>query len=101
MAPIMNKIFRRVEYWEVEYGDLEQLIGDTYGKEFSVISALCCGNDTMHSVRAQNCADKWEKREIQDWLDGGHEEIGLHGIFSDMCEKGLLEAGDYLVNVYW
>ncbi len=88
------------DYIQYNACDLDRLIESTYGKKFEVpyfmqdqklykVFGVCCVIDGFRDwvddqiVQLENS----EKRNLEM----------LEAIMSDLCTKGLLEAGDYLL----
>jgi hypothetical protein len=85
-----------------DYWDLEQLIQEVYGKEYEIVPMEEWNNDEQHSysLKKEKLQD-WEKAKLDAFLKGDCRNGSLRGILRDLCNKGELEEGDYLINVSW
>lgn len=91
---------------KVEYGDLEDFIKEVYGHLHEIVAAEESSNDTTLSFAGiGECPedyDKFEQEEFAEWLESGkHWPWGTRNILEALCLAGHIEAGDYLVSIYW
>ena len=98
--------FKEVKYFEVEYKDLEHYINSHYGTSgYSVVADMECSNDssvTIDCVKKQDL-DEYEKKELTKFLDsdGNDGSYITSTLMLDLCNKGLIPEGDYLIRVCW
>ena len=45
--------------------------------------------------------DEYIKKDINKFIETGKYSYLAHHLFQDMCNKGIIEPGNYLINVYW
>lgn len=89
---------------DVDYVDLEGFIEAHYGvDDYSVIADLECKNDSSHTVSVSGGKlDKYDTKTLNEFKSGKAEYgCSLHILMQDMCNEGVIEAGDYLINVSW
>lgn len=92
-----------VSYRKVDYNDLNDFISFHYGVEFDVVADQEMSNDSKMTVTV-------EPEEILDYdqekLDRLRERndyptYSLHVLLQDLCNRGHLAAGQYLICVSW
>lgn len=98
--------FSKETYYTCNYGDLEQLIIDTYGlKNFSIPASMESNNDS--DIDLGNITDKeldsYDIEAFNTWLTSKEEVLmwRVDLIMNDLVRKGLLPAGNWLVSVSW
>tara|TARA_Y100000034_G_scaffold117125_1_gene156258 strand:- start:450 stop:740 length:291 start_codon:yes stop_codon:yes gene_type:complete len=90
------------EYINYSACDLSQLIEDTYGKELNIPYEIMEDQKLyeVHGVCVMENSDDqdWVDDQIHEWKNGGcANSEQLEAIMSDLCAKGLLKEGDYLL----
>jgi len=105
MSDNMKLIGKEVSYIEVDYGDFENLVAETYGvNNCSFPACEECNNDTSHdySVSKGETLDDYEKKRLQKFIDNdGTKCYTARILFVDLYNKGLIPHGNYLVQVSW
>lgn len=95
---------KKSEVIEVDYNDLDDLITKTYGKQYECVAYEEWCNDESHTISVKHAElDAHQQEQIKQW-ETGSSRAGrfILGIFmQDMCNKGLIEAGEYLIKVSW
>ena len=87
----------------IEYHKLEELIKKVYGKEFSVISDMEAQNDSVHQMSVDGVAltDKYDLTRFNEWVNYNKEGFITNLIMQDLCSKGHLPPGKYLLKISW
>lgn len=90
-------------YKVIDYNDLDKLVSKTYGREYEVVAAQECNNDTCLSYYAdEEKFDKWDMAALRDWISGDNDDApSLHVLLNDMVNNSILEAGWYLIQISW
>ena len=93
---------QKVCYTEVKYHDLDDFIQEVYGHEFSCVADQEWNNDTKKTVWAEkeNLA-LYDQVKLDEFVKEGKYNFSLHVILSDLCNRGLMEPGKYLVSISW
>lgn len=87
---------------EIDYNELEQLVYDKLGfKQYDFVCAQECGNDSSHSFVVDGKISKWDKENLDKWAEGKDMAYGNQTVLNALCAKGFIEAGEYIVSVYW
>jgi hypothetical protein len=88
-----EKCFRVVDSEEVN-----AVIGEHFGIDYECVAEEQWGNDETHEVEVG-------PQEMQEYyrnkLKERKYEFMLHKLMDQMCFEGKLEAGAYLIEVYW
>ena len=90
------------EYIERNACDISRMIEDTYGKEFNIPYCIMEGDRYLKviGICVMEGEDQIEvEKQIHSWqnTNGCGDQEDLEAIMSDLCAKGKLEAGDYLL----
>lgn len=97
--------FTKREYYEIEYGAFENLVNEVYGVEgFNFVETRECSNDSEYTFLAEKKElDDYEKKELQKFINNSTHcgFCTVDSIFDDLCNKGIIESGNYMVNVCW
>ena len=88
--------------FEVDYNDLDRFIAHHYQLNYFE-GTLESSNDTSHSITVEKePLSKWDVTDMEKILkDGNCEYWKLHIVLQDLCNKGIIEPGQYLVRVSW
>lgn len=87
---------------KVRYRELEQFISDFYEMPFGILESMDYpNNDTCHLFRVTPLDYEPEALEIQVWLDEIGCQPSLRVLLSDLCREGVLDSGEYLIEVCW
>ncbi len=90
------------EIIEVDYDVFQEKVKDFYGvKEFSFVADQEASNDSIHEFSVSNPADYIDEEEMEEFKKTGKYSFLTDSILNDMCEKGEIEPGDYIINVCW
>lgn len=98
----------------VEYDDLEDLIKETFGHEFSIPEDLESGNDTYHLFKdiignpgitffndGSSFKSRLEIDELNIFKATGKHSFLTSTILEELCKQEKIEKGHYLINISW
>lgn len=96
---------KKVEFFVMSYGEWDKLVNQTYGKwDYEVVAEEEANNYSclkMEGVKREELADFY-LRDIKDWISGeNHQAPGKWQLATDMCNNGILEPGNYLIEISW
>jgi len=80
----------------IQYSDFDKLVRKHYNKpDYEVLIGLECGNDTEHLFHV--------KKEPIDEYDMDSKRFFEYPqtILNDLCNKEIIEEGEYLIQVCW
>jgi hypothetical protein len=87
---------------EVDYGDLDRFIQEVYGHEYEIVADQELGNDCCKSVTVKKeKLNQWEQADLDMFISTGIYRYMLHTILSDLCNRDLLEPGEYVIEISW
>jgi ubiquitin C-terminal hydrolase len=94
---------RKQEYSIVHFKDLEKLIKKVYGKEYNIPASMEWSNDSSHEVNINKTFSAWNVEMIKWLSEPNNNEVhgALYAILNDLCLRGELPAGEYLIEVCW
>lgn len=88
----------------IDYRDVEKLIQEAYDVgEWSFVADNELGNDSdlELNIKAEPL-DKWQQPKLDRFIDTkGQGSFMTRTLLTDLCNKGVLEPGSYLVSVSW
>lgn len=88
-------MFKKSEYFEVTDSDLERLIFKTYGIRYEIADREEWDEGRNHISADADPVDA----DISDFLAGKNPSYALRAILCALCVRGIIEPGDYLVEV--
>ncbi len=94
-------------YTVIDYKEFEELVKMTYGiKEYSFVEVEDGRNDSVYRFgpdpkRVPPEEDPYGQQQLQEIASGKVPQYTNHLIFQDLVDRGVLQAGDYLVEVCW
>ena len=94
-----------VTYVEVDYYEFEKFVIEYYGfenREWSFVADQECGNDCNIAFTVNGKVDEYDEDELEKFK-ANPEQIGYfaNALLNDFARKGLIEKGQYLINVCW
>jgi hypothetical protein len=95
--------FKQVIYNEIDYRELEELIKTQYNlDDFQIIESP---NDSSHTFSIDGILlgdGKYDSARVTEKITHKYCEIwAISYLLNDLCRKGVIPAGNYLVNVSW
>ncbi len=118
----MDLKHKRILAYSVEYADLEELILDTFGHDYEIMLMEEVGSsqyaatyeqkDITGEVLTPTTRAVLSDEQIQFAIDdhrkvitglreGRPEQFILRSIMIELCALGLIQPGDYIINVNW
>jgi hypothetical protein len=98
---IKSPFVKQVVY-TADYGEVEKWIEEVYGHEFEIVAQDELSNDSTLSVEVQGSGlDRWSQAHMEAFATTGVAEMRTWAVLEDMCTKGLLEPGTYVIDVGW
>ena len=93
--------YSKVIYKEINSFDLEKLITDHYSRDYEIVSDNEWNNDSSYKQNiSKGEIDDFYKERFEDWKQGfGGSNYMLRHILQDLCNKGEIEEGNYLIDV--
>lgn len=87
----------------INLDEMQIAINKIYNIDFSIPCDQECGNDIhlTFTVETGQNTDKYEKAAIKRLLDGKNETYMLGILLNDMCDKDIIPAGNYLIDISW
>jgi len=94
--------FRRIEYYEIDYGEFERLIKKAYEQDYNYIYDIDCRHDSSQSYMVQsNELDKYDEKAINIFIESGRYNNMVAILLNDLCRRKIIEPGNYLIHVCW
>jgi len=89
--------------YEVEYDDLNEFIKYHYGvKEFYFTDDQELANYTSKTFNVSpKQPGAYDMKKLEKFMAGEYVQFMTQTLLNNLCFSGLLEAGEYLVKVFW
>jgi hypothetical protein len=85
-----------------EYGEIEDIIKDTYGKYYGIPSGEELNNDSSLTFNcAKGALDQYDHETLDRFIATGSGDWLLNILVADLCNKGKLAEGKYVMYVSW
>ncbi len=97
--------FREKTVRVVEYEDLDAFIGQelpNLSEPFECVPVEEWNNDSYYNMSIDGDIEEYNQKTIENILATG--EVGSYTtrlILNYLCQQGKLEAGEYLIHVFW
>jgi len=91
-----------VQYHIIEYGEWERVVNEFYKPtpEWDFVSDHEANNDSNYSFHVTGEIDEYEKDRILNFIkDSNFEGWMTQVLLDDLCCKGIINKGEYLINV--
>jgi hypothetical protein len=89
--------YQKITHRVVDYSDLEDFINEHYKSDYEIVAANEWNNDTSYSINVEKEEfTEYEEEKLRDF-----NFCTIRIILLDLCNKGLIEEGDYLIKVSW
>jgi hypothetical protein len=86
---------------KVDYFDLQEEIKRVYEKEFDILEDLNANNDSSLETKVQPKVDKFDQDIIDKWVQTGEGSFLTRALMNDLCAKGHIPEGSYVIRICW
>ena len=99
----MRKLkYEEITYKQVEYHELEDLILHVYKQEYEIVVGEEQRNDSLIRCRVEKEEfDNYSKERVKEFIETGDESYMLTYLLQDMCNRDIIEEGNYLIDISW
>lgn len=109
MDTVEKVTFPSEEFFICGYKKLEDLIERVYGKKYDIPVGEKVGNDAylVPHIRKRNDLGQYDINLLTDFIKNGHIRSEGYGVYlldllmQDMCNKGIIPEGKYVIDVCW
>lgn len=94
---------KRVSYLQVSYRDIGKFIQEVYGiPYYNPVATEEWSNDSCHEITVKNEElDNWDLEKLEKVKVGKEPSWSFRAVMTDLCNRDLIEPGDYLIDVCW
>lgn len=87
----------------VDHHDLDDFISFHYSLPFSVVADQELNNYSYKMVTVESKPlDEWEQEDLRRLSERREYSTGvLNALMTDLCNRGFLDSGSYLIRVFW
>ena len=99
----MRKFGAKVTYIEVNDNDVDDLVKETYGKDFECACSEEMSNGTRMNISVEfgKPLYEWDQKKIIEFKATGRYSFALRTLFQDMVNNKVIKPGNYLVECSW
>lgn len=103
----MDKRVEKKSGFFIDYHDFDQMVEETYGQSFEIVACDELNNYMVKPYRdIDGTLDKGDADNIVRFQKTGDYGISFgavhaRSILNDMVKRGILEPGDYYIEVFW
>ena len=101
---------KKTSYIEMDYSELESLVMKHFpasptrkNRDWSFVADHEANNYSKYDfqVTPKTTVDKYDQQKLDEYYKNGQSQF-MADVFLDLlCGKGIIEAGDYLIEVFW
>lgn len=86
----------------MDYEDINSYIEEITGYKYNVVENEDLGNYTNHRVLVSKKLNDFDSKQWFRFKNTGKQEsYMLQTILNGLCSENKIEAGEYLISVYW
>lgn len=101
----MKLKYNQICYKEIDYCDWDDFVNaciPEFNGEYECVPYEEWNNDSSHEVHVDSEMSKWDVKDMEKMiLTGKPSHYSLYIISSYLCNKRLLDEGNYLIKVSW
>ena len=90
-------------YIEIAYSDFDRFVSEVYGQAFEIIAVEEAHNYCMlrfARIKKEELHE-YDAKKLAEFAETGQGLFLARIILTDMCNRGIIEPGDYLIEVFW
>ena len=92
----------KVEYFEVDYSEFEQFVRQEYDVELEFACNQESSNDVSYTFSVDNKPlNNYDENKLSKFKAGEDPQFISHILLNDLCNRGVIEPGKYLIKVSW
>jgi hypothetical protein len=95
--------FEKIVINTMSWLEFENIVKIVYGEEYDFVEMEYADNDSQHLFKDIQLKDldSQQKIAMKIFLNGGRESLMAETLLQDLCNKGEIPEGNYLINVSW
>jgi len=86
-------------YFDLEDSDFEQLVQSTYNQDYCFSADIEANYNCFYKYSVKPKLDKFEKEDIEKFTETGEYSQLAGVLLNDLCKKGHIPKGEYLLTV--
>jgi len=88
--------------FKVDYNDLDDFISEVYGHRYEIVAdeELSNYSSKEYHVEQEELSD-YNMKSLREFTEEGRGMYNARLILVDLCNKGLIETGDYVIDIFW
>ena len=101
---MIQKIGEKRDFIHVTYKEIENLIREVYNRpEYNIFERCDYRNDSAYiyeDVHVYASETGWEESDFDEFRETGKGRCMIE-ILDDLCTRGIIETGDYIIEVWY
>lgn len=86
----------------VDYNDLDKAIQKHFGRpEYECVADEEWNNYSAYDFNVDGKLDDWDMKKLAGWITTGKNTPSVRTILNKMCSDSAIQAGKYIVKVFW
>lgn len=93
---------KKESVFRVAYHEFEALVNKEYNKtDYSIVADEELSNDSSKSYSVEKMElSKYDKLDLEKFKKG-HQPYMSNILFQDLCNKGIIDEGEYIIDICW
>ena len=86
----------------VEHNDMDKFISEVYDRTFEFVADEEANNYSSYEFTVERkTLDDYDTKKLDGFKATGKGQFLSLLLLTDLCNKGLIESGDYIIQVSW
>lgn len=86
----------------VDQCDLDKFISEVYDKPFEFVADEEANNDSSYEFSVKKeVLSEYDMRKLNEFKATGKGQLLTGTLLADLCNKDLIEPGDYIIQTCW
>lgn len=87
----------------IDYGEFDKMVQENFNwPEFEIVAReeMNNGDDKLYINVSGEPVD-YEREDMIEFLDGDRKYVSTNTILNALCKKGVIQEGNYIIEVWW
>jgi len=98
----LTKNIKKKTIFQMDDHIFDQIVNEFYGMtDFSLVADQELGNDSSYVYNTSNNSASYDKETLKNFKNNEFVSFVAPVLFNDLCSNGVLEEGEYVINISW
>ena len=95
--------FQTQQVFILDYSEFDALTKEVYGREYDFVPSEEANNDSEYYFPKVTAAglDEYDSEQLRKFINGEEVNWLTRALLQDLCFKGEIPPGNYLIRVCW